>query len=42
MPDGMGALFLFANTSQRSLNMKLYSTMSMQKEEFVPIEPGKV
>ena len=22
--------------------MKLYNTMSMQKEEFVPIEPGKV
>ena len=22
--------------------MKLYNTMSMQKEAFVPIEPGKV
>ena len=22
--------------------MKLYNTMSQQKEEFVPIEPGKV
>ena len=22
--------------------MKLFNTMSMQKEEFVPIEPGKV
>lgn len=37
-----GGAFFIANTSQRSLNMKLYNTMSMQKEEFVPIEPGKV
>ena len=42
MPDGMGALFYPKFVCQRSLNMKLFNTMSMQKEEFVPIEPGKV
>ena len=42
MPDGMGRFFYPKFVCQRSLNMKLFNTMSMQKEEFVPIEPGKV
>ena len=38
----MGRFFYPKFVCQRSLNMKLFNTMSMQKEEFVPIEPGKV